>query len=589
LWLSFEVVVIPPGLESTCVLHDESRQILGCNAAFHERFGGGPDLDVTTLSDDPPALREAITAAARGEHRTIVQTLRYRDGTLVPARVTLTRLDGAQPTILLIARDLVTRSEGTEGLRRHVERTMRQEAALLALLGDAETDRDVRLRHILRADAQTLAVSRASYWSMSPDASTIRCEALYLLDDDAYESGIELSAAAYPRYFAALERGRLIAATDAHTHADTSEFSSGYLGPLGIGAMLDVPVYVRGALVGVVCHEHVGGERQWSVDEQQFAMSIGQMASLAILSHERANAEAALRESEARFRAIAEASPVPMLLVTRPEGRCLFGNAAASELSGVPIEQMVGQRAPDFYANPADRDLVLADLAAHGHVTGRELLVKRADGSTYWVLLSIRPLMLGEQPAMVVGFVDVTEQKRLEERLRHTALHDPLTGLPNRALFFDLVRREMARAARDPSYRFAVLYVDLDGFKRVNDELGHDVGDELLVDVANRLRAGLRPMDIAARLGGDEFTVLVADLSDFGEATRVAERLEAILSEPHDLHGHQVTTTASIGVAPSRRSHASPDDLLREADTAMYRAKQAGRARLEISGPSSRA
>jgi diguanylate cyclase (GGDEF)-like protein/PAS domain S-box-containing protein len=578
--------------EATCLLDIETSGLLACSAPFRERFGpvpGEPQLDLAALCDEPGVLRSAITAARDGRPCSLIQTLRRLDGTLAPARISVSRLDGAdRPSVCLVIRDLVTHSDGAEGLRRHVERTMRQEAALLTLLAAEDADVDSRIRHALRIDAETMAVSRVSYWSLEDGGALLRCQALYLVDEDTFQRGTELRAQDYPRYFAALHTGRLVAATDAHADPVTSEFSSTYLSPLRIGAMLDVPVYVRGTLIGVVCHEHVGGPRTWTIDEQQFAMSIGQMASLAILSHERVQAEDALRESEARFRAIAEASPVPILLLTRPDGKCLFGNAAASELSGVPIEAMIGERAHDFYADPVDRERVLADLARDGQVTGRELLVKRPDGSTYWVLLSIRPLTMGEQPAMVVGFVDLTEQKEMEERLRHTALHDPLTGLPNRAMFFDLLRREMARASRDPSYRFAVLYVDMDGFKGVNDELGHDVGDAVLAAVAERLRAGSRPMDVAARLGGDEFAVLVADLADPGEAERVAARLETALRQPHLIRGQEVAITASIGVAPSRRSHAGPDDLLREADAAMYRAKHAGRGRLEVSPPSSR-
>jgi diguanylate cyclase (GGDEF)-like protein len=182
----------------------------------------------------------------------------------------------------------------------------------------------------------------------------------------------------------------------------------------------------------------------------------------------------------------------------------------------------------------------------------------------------------------MIGTVhDVTERKALEEQLEYQALHDALTGLPNRALFMDRLDHAVVRAGRREA-QLAVLFMDLDDFKVVNDSLGHEAGDKLLVAVAERLRACLRPEDTAARLGGDEFTILLEDLTGVGGAIRVAERIAEALQTAFVLGRREVFVTASFGIALWDEARQSPADLLRNADQAMYRAKHAGKARYEV-------
>ena len=177
---------------------------------------------------------------------------------------------------------------------------------------------------------------------------------------------------------------------------------------------------------------------------------------------------------------------------------------------------------------------------------------------------------------------EVAERKQIEEQLLHNAFHDGLTGLANRALFIDHLKLALGRAERHDSYEFAVLFLDLDRFKVVNDSLGHMTGDQLLVGVARRLEAAMRPGDTVSRLGGDEFTVLLDDLKDAGEAEAVAERLQRELAAAFNLGSQEVFTTVSIGIALSSPDYHRPEDILRDADTAMYRAKQRGKARYEM-------
>jgi diguanylate cyclase (GGDEF)-like protein len=181
---------------------------------------------------------------------------------------------------------------------------------------------------------------------------------------------------------------------------------------------------------------------------------------------------------------------------------------------------------------------------------------------------------------------DITARKLAEEKLLHDALHDGLTGLANRSLFMDRLGQALAFQQRRSDYRFAVLFLDIDRFKTVNESLGHTQGDVLLVQVARRLREMARPGDTVARLGGDEFALLLGDFADPEEPVRAAERMQEALSAPYDLDGTEVFVTASIGMAVGTREYSHPEELLRDADTAMYRAKDLGRARHAVFHPS---
>jgi diguanylate cyclase (GGDEF)-like protein len=177
---------------------------------------------------------------------------------------------------------------------------------------------------------------------------------------------------------------------------------------------------------------------------------------------------------------------------------------------------------------------------------------------------------------------EVADRQRAEEQLVHDALHDSLTGLPNRTLFTDRLEGAIARARRRPNGLFAVLFLDVDRFKVVNDSLGHMVGDRLLRAIARRIPACLRDTDTFARLGGDEFAVLLEELRDPAEALRMADRIQRELALPFDLEGQEVFTTASIGIALSSIGYSRAEELLRDSDTAMYRAKALGKARYEV-------
>jgi diguanylate cyclase (GGDEF)-like protein len=191
------------------------------------------------------------------------------------------------------------------------------------------------------------------------------------------------------------------------------------------------------------------------------------------------------------------------------------------------------------------------------------------------------------RPIRIAGSqTDITERRRIQDELAHAALHDNLTGLANRALFTELLERALARARRSQAYVCAVLFIDLDHFKLINDSLGHLAGDRFLVAIGARLSEHLRPGDVLARLGGDEFAILLEDISEPHAATAVADRLRDTLHQPFEIEGREIYASASIGIAFGNSKYRCSDDLLRDADTAMYRAKAQGRGQSQLFDPS---
>jgi diguanylate cyclase (GGDEF)-like protein/PAS domain S-box-containing protein len=234
-------------------------------------------------------------------------------------------------------------------------------------------------------------------------------------------------------------------------------------------------------------------------------------------------------------------------------------------------------------------DLLRLRAAIEAHLEGRtphmqsEHRMRHADGTWRWVMtrgLAIRGVD-GAPTRMAGSLSDVTDRRIAQLRLQHDALHDTLTGLPNRTLFVDRVNQVLQRAQRDPANGCAVLFLDVDGFKLVNDSLSHAVGDQLLVALAGRLRAALRPGDTVARLGGDEFTVLLENITDTTEARVVTQRVLDSLDAVFEIDGNELFTSASVGVAVAAPGLAS-SDLMRNADIAMYDAKRHGRGRCAI-------
>jgi diguanylate cyclase (GGDEF)-like protein/PAS domain S-box-containing protein len=303
---------------------------------------------------------------------------------------------------------------------------------------------------------------------------------------------------------------------------------------------------------------------------------------------ERKEVEKVINESEERFRSLVTYTS-DIITILEVDGTVRYISPAVERVTGHKPEEQVGTNAFGS-VHPDDRERALGVFAEvltqPGLHPPLEFRVPHKDGSWRYLEHVVNNLL--DDPVVrgvVVTSGDITERKALEEQLRYQAFHDPLSGLPNRALFMDRLEHALARANRRGD-KVAVLFMDLDNFKVINDSLGHEVGDQLLVAVAERLKACLRPEDTVVRLGGDEFTVLIEDVDGVSDAARVAERIADILQPPFALNQYEVFATISIGIALSSPPQEQPADLLRHADLAMYRAKHKGKARYEVFEPS---
>jgi diguanylate cyclase (GGDEF)-like protein/PAS domain S-box-containing protein len=252
--------------------------------------------------------------------------------------------------------------------------------------------------------------------------------------------------------------------------------------------------------------------------------------------------------------------------------------------------EAVGDSPSEWFdrVHPEDLERLQQDVQIHLQGATQhfecEHRIKHGNGSYRWMLA--RGVADLDNDCMVTRFAgsltDIDERKAVEEQLLHRALHDALTGLPNRALFMDRLERSLARCERDDRVKPAVLFLDLDRFKVVNDSLNHTIGDQLLIAVARRLQACLRPGDTVARLGGDEFTILLDSVAEVEDAIRIAERVHDDLCHPFSVDGHDIYTTLSIGIALGGRDYKRPEDLIRDADTALHRAKARGTGHNEV-------
>ena len=292
-----------------------------------------------------------------------------------------------------------------------------------------------------------------------------------------------------------------------------------------------------------------------------------------------------LKESELRYRQLGEGI-FHQVWTAGPDGRIDYVNGRTTEYFDRPSAGLIGEEWRSV-VHPDDLSECLHrwDRSIKtGEFFETEFRLRRHDGVYRWH--KVRANCGRDEDGCIVKWfgtnTDIDDQKQSESRLNYVAKHDPLTDLPNRAEFMRQLKMAIDRAETNPMARFAVLFLDLDRFKVINDSLGHLVGDELLRQIANRLLKHVRPGDVVARLGGDEFTILLNRTGDVSDVVQVAERVQKNLTKPFQIDSYEVFTSASIGIIVSDEIMRRPEDFLRDADSAMYRAKEAGKARYEI-------
>jgi diguanylate cyclase (GGDEF)-like protein/PAS domain S-box-containing protein len=304
---------------------------------------------------------------------------------------------------------------------------------------------------------------------------------------------------------------------------------------------------------------------------------------------ERKKAEEALKESEERFRTAFEDAPIGVALVGLDRSH-LRVNRAYCQMLGYSQEELLAKPHPEIIhpddrEKSADRIQGILEEGAKPYAIERRYI--HADGHAVWSLSNITLIRdsEGEPSHFVCLHEDITERKRMEEQLRHEAFCDSLTGLPNRALFLNRLEHALSKTSREGG-TVAVLFMDLDDFKAVNDSLGHDVGNDVLVQVAARLETFVRPGDTVGRIFGDEFAVLLEAPAGMEEARRISERIQEGLDAPFDVNGQEVFVSSSIGIARGETPEDQPREVLRQADLAMYAAKSRGKTQAEIYSPS---
>jgi diguanylate cyclase (GGDEF)-like protein/PAS domain S-box-containing protein len=396
------------------------------------------------------------------------------------------------------------------------------------------------------------------------------------------------------RYLKAMEAGEPW--VDRVNDPDLPEKERQHLVDYGAKSVVYIPLKVGTQIQGVAEVWESRRNREFTTNEIALCRSLAQNAAIALENarlyaqtrkeiSERALIEAELRQSEERFSLAANGANDGLWDWDLDDDH-IYYSPRWKEMLGY-AEDELNANLQEWFARIHPQDLVEAQLAISAHLEGvsdhfeHEYRIRHQNGSYLWVLtrgLAIRDAA-GNAYRMAGSQTDITSKKRAEEKLSHDALHDSLTGLPNRGLFLDRLERVIELTNRNKDYVFAVLFLDIDRFKNVNDRYGHLVGDDLLIAVGERLCSSTRASDTVSRLGGDEFVVLVEDIENLDEAITISSRIHEKICQPFIIDGHEIFTSCSIGIIKNDESYARAGDFLRDADFAMYRAKSDGRSR----------
>ncbi|MBC9249137.1 diguanylate cyclase [Pseudomonas alcaligenes] len=428
---------------------------------------------------------------------------------------------------------------------------------------------------ITQAACETYDVARASIWRL--DDERLLPVALYRRDIDRHELPAPIDACQFPRYLEALHGGRAIDAHDAHKDPRTRELTKGYLKPQGISALLDASIRVGGEVVAVLCLEHVGAQRVWQTDEIAFAGELADQYAQVISNQQRRDATSALH----LFQRAVEQSANAFLLIDR-DGRVEYVNPSFTSITQYSAEEVCGRRLGQLPAMENLSDLLFdakSGLNERNSWQG-EFRSRRKNFEPYWGQLSISKVHNdhGELTHYIGIYEDITQSKLAQQRIERLAYNDNLTGLGNRPYF---IRSLEERFARSNGKGFSLLLVDIDNFKRINDSLGHQTGDKLLMSLARRLRNSLSRNTCLARFASNEFAVLLDGASE-SRGLEQAQQLLQTLDKPLFVDNQLISVTGSVGLACAPEHGADPHTLMKHAGLALHKAKANGKNQVQV-------
>ncbi len=509
-------------------------------------------------------------------------------GRSVPVEMRLVRLPAAGQRLVRVSVLDLTERKRIELERIAYLRRTRQQHQIVGRVATGEALMEGRLAdvfgEITEAVGRVMELDRAGVWMFNEDMSRLESVDLFFPETGIHRSDESIHVEHFPAYFQAVTEGVAMEVSDAWNDARTRGLAEHYLRPAGVKALIEAPVRVSGRVVGTLACEQTRDVREWSADEVAFVAAMAEQLAQAIINRERRDAAVALSESERRYRILYDDSP-SMFFTVDAEGFVRYANRFAAEMLRTPVEELVGSPFDTLHTEQEGRtvdDQIHACINEAGRIRRWDSRLRTADGHGIWIRVTARSVTEADgAPVVLAVCEDITEARKLSEELSYQAAHDGLTGLYNRREFEKRLDKAIGDAQRQQR-EHAVMYMDLDQFKVINDTCGHVAGDELLRQLSTVLQQRVSRRDVLARLGGDEFGVLLERCTAVN-ASRVAESVRQAIADFQFVWGDRTFGLGvSIGVVPITAASADINDVLSMADTACYAAKDQGRNRVHV-------